>query len=183
METVRERGLAAAWQLDSAHSEVGFSVRHLMIANVRGRFQDVRTDLRLDENDLTRSTVAVEIGARSIDTGVAQRDEHLRSPDFFDAENHPTIRFASSRVEQESDDRYRVIGDLTIRGVTREVTLNAELRGPEKDPWGGERLGVTATTKIDRRDFGLTWNQALEAGGLAVAHDVAITIELELIRQ
>ncbi len=182
MEAVQERGLAT-WQVDPTHSEVGFSVRHLMVANVRGRFSEVTADLQLGESDLTLSKVAVDVDVSSINTGTEPRDQHLRSADFFDVENHPKVSFKSSRIERVSDDRYRVIGDLEIRGATREVELDAEVRGPEKDPWGGERLGVTATTKIDRRDFGLTWNQALEAGGLAVGHDVKINIELELIRK
>ena len=181
-EVIRDRG-TIAWQVDPVHSEVGFSVRHLMVANVRGRFHTVAADLNMDESDLTQSTIEVEIAANSIDTRSEQRDQHLRSADFFDAENHPTISFTSASIERLSDDRYRVSGDLTIRGTTRRVVLDTVVRGPEKDPWGGERLGVTASTKIDRRDFGLTWNQALETGGLAVAHEVKINIELELIRQ
>ncbi|MEX2281510.1 MAG: YceI family protein [Gemmatimonadota bacterium] len=182
MEAVQERGLAN-WQVDAAHSEVGFAVRHLMVANVKGRFQNLTADLQLEESDPTHSRIRVDIDAASIDTRSEQRDQHLRSADFFDAENHPRISFQSDRIERVSDDRYRVTGDLTIRGVTRQVSLDTEVSGPEKDPWGGERLGVSATTKIDRRDFGLTWNQALETGGLAVSHDVKINIELELIRQ
>ena len=172
-----------AWQVDPVHSEVGFSVRHLMVANVRGRFHNVTADLHMAESDLAQSSIEVEIETNSIGTRSEQRDQHLRSADFFDAENHPTIRFTSESIERVTDDRYRVRGDLTIRGTTRRVVLDTEVRGPEKDPWGGERLGVTATTKIDRRDFGLTWNQALETGGLAVAHEVKINIELEMIRQ
>lgn len=182
MEAVQELGLAT-WQVDPVHSEVGFSVRHLMVANVKGHFRDVTADLQLEESDPTHSTIVVDIDVASIDTRAEQRDQHLRSADFFDAENHPKMRFESGRIERVSDVRYRVTGVLTIRGATREVVLDAEVRGPAKDPWGGERLGVTATTKIDRREFGLTWNQALETGGFAVGHDVKISIELELIRK
>lgn len=181
-QVIQDRG-TIAWQVDPVHSEVGFSVRHLMVANVRGRFHNVSADLRLEESDLTKSSIEVEIDTNSIDTRAEQRDQHLRSADFFDVENHPNILFTSESIERVSDDRYRVTGDLTIRGTTRRVVLDAEVRGPKQDPWGGERLGVTASTKIDRRDFGLTWNQALETGGLTVGHDVKINIELELIRQ
>jgi polyisoprenoid-binding protein YceI len=181
-QVIQDRG-TIAWQVDPVHSEVGFSVRHLMVANVRGRFHNITADLHMDESDLTQSSIEVEIASNSIDTRSEQRDQHLRSADFFDAENHPRISFTSESIERLSDARYRVSGDLTIRGTTRRVVLDTEVRGPEKDPWGGERLGVTASTKIDRRDFGLTWNQALETGGLAVAHEVKINIELELIRQ
>jgi polyisoprenoid-binding protein YceI len=171
-----------AWNLDIAHSGVNFSVRHMVISKVRGRFAKFSGRLELDENDLTRSTVDVHIDAASIDTGVADRDNHLRSPDFFDVEKFPELTFASKRVERDGDDRYRVVGDLTIHGVTREVPLEVEAGGKTKDPWGNDRVGFTARTHIDRRDYGLLWNKAIEAGGFVVGDRVDIEIELEAVR-
>jgi polyisoprenoid-binding protein YceI len=181
MEAVKERGVSS-WQLDRTHSEVGFSVRHLMVTNVKGQFPRFAADVELNESDLTRSKVSVVIDVDSVDTRAEQRDQHLRSADFFDASNYPKMTFTSRRIERAGDDRYRVIGDLTIRGITRETVLDAEVNGPTKDPWGGERIGIAASTKVDRREFGLVWNQALETGGIAVGNDVKISLELELIR-
>ena len=172
-----------SWQVDGAHSAVNLTVRHMVISKVRGRFTKWNTKLALDTADLSRSTVEVEIEAASIDTGVADRDTHLRSADFLDAEKFPTLRYRSRRVEAPSKDRLRVIGDLTIRDVTREVVLDVEYGGQGKDPWGNQRAGFSATTSINRKDFGLTWNQALETGGLLVADRVDIEIELQAIRQ
>jgi polyisoprenoid-binding protein YceI len=172
-----------SWQVDGAHSAVNLTVRHMVISKVRGRFTKWNAKLALDTADLGRSTVEVEIEAASIDTGVADRDTHLRSPDFLDAAKYPTLRFRSRRVEVPSKDRLRVTGDLTIRDVTREVVLDVEYGGQGKDPWGNQRAGFSATTSINRKDFGLTWNQALETGGLLVADRVDIEIELQAIRQ
>ncbi len=171
------------WEIDSAHTDVGFSVKHLMISTVRGRFSDVRGTIRIDDDDLTTAIVQVEIGAASIDTRQQQRDDHLRSGDFFDVEKFPTIEFESRRIERIENDRYRVVGDLTIRDVTREVVLDATQEGRGRDPWGGERLGFSATTTIDRRDFGLTWNQALETGGLVVGNEIRITLDVEAVKK
>jgi polyisoprenoid-binding protein YceI len=172
-----------SWQVDGAHSEVSLTVRHMVIAKVRGRFTKWNAKLALDTADLSRSAVEVEIEAASIDTGVADRDTHLRSADFLDAQKFPTLRYRSRRVEAPSKDRLRVIGDLTIRDVTREVVLDVDYGGQGKDPWGNQRAGFSATTSINRKDFGLTWNQALETGGLLVADRVDIEIELQAIRQ
>ena len=169
------------WNIDAAHSEVGFEVKHLMIAKVRGRFAGVTGAITLDESDLTASSVDVSIDVSTIDTRQEQRDAHLRSGDFFDAESFPTLTFHSSRVEAVGSS-LRITGDLTIRGVTREVVLDATNEGRANDPWGGERIAFSAQTKIDRRDFGLTWNQALEAGGVAVGHDIKIAIEVEAVK-
>lgn len=169
------------WNIDAAHSEVGFEVKHLMIAKVRGRFAGVTGSISLDESDITASSVDVSIDVATIDTRQEQRDAHLRSADFFDAENFPTLTFRSRRVDATSDD-LRITGDLTIRGTTREVVLTATNEGRANDPWGGERIAFSAQTKIDRRDFGLTWNQALEAGGVAVGHDIKISIEVEAVK-
>jgi polyisoprenoid-binding protein YceI len=169
------------WQVDGAHSSVGFSVRHMVISKVRGRFARWSASLSLDTADLARSSVSVEMDAASVDTGIADRDAHLRSPDFLDAAAHPVLRFRSRKVEPVSPDRLRVTGDLTIRNVTREVILDVENGGQGKDPWGNVRAGFTATTSINRKDFGLTWNQALETGGVLVADRVDIEIELQAI--
>ena len=170
------------WTIDPAHTEVGFSVKHLMISTVRGRFADVRGTIRLDGDDLTQASVEAEIATASIDTRQEQRDAHLRSPDFFEVEKYPTITFRSTSVERIQNDRYRITGDLTIRDVTREVVLEGTDEGRGRDPWGGDRLGFSAATTIDRRDFGLTWNQALETGGVLVSNEIKIAIDLEAVK-
>jgi polyisoprenoid-binding protein YceI len=182
MSTVAEP-TTATWTIDPAHTGVEFAVRHLMISTVRGRFADVTGQLVSRDSNLTDGTIEVSIGVSSIDTREPQRDAHLRSADFFDAENHPAITFRSRRVEPRVDGRFAVAGDLTIRGTTREVALDVTTEGRGKDPWGGERAGFSATTKIRRSDFGLTWNQLLETGGVAVGDDVTITIDAELVKQ
>ncbi len=171
------------WNVDPAHSAVNLVVRHMVISKVRGHFARWNARLSLDTADLARSSVEVEIEAASIQTGVADRDAHLRSPDFLDAEKHPVLRYVSRKVEVVSAGRLRVTGDLTIRGVTREVPLDVEVGGQAKDPWGNVRIGFAATTSLSRKDFGLTWNQALETGGVLVADRVDVEIELEAVRQ
>jgi len=171
------------WQVDGAHSAVNFTVRHMVISKVRGRFTRWNATLALDSADIASSSVDVEIEAASIETGVADRDAHLRSPDFLDAAKHPTLRYKSRLVELASKDRLRVVGDLTIGGTTREVVLDVEYGGQGKDPWGNQRIGFTATASVNRKDFGLTWNQALETGGVLVADRVDIEIELQAVRQ
>ena len=170
------------WQIDSSHSEVGFSVKHLMISTVRGRFSGVQGTITIDEQDVTRSSVDVEIDASTIDTREEKRDAHLRSPDFFDVEKHPTIRFRSRRIEPLGGKRLRITGDLTIRDVTREVVLEGVDEGRGRDPWGGERAAFSATGTIDRREFGLTWNQALETGGVLVSNDIKLSIEAQAVK-
>src|SRR5712692_6599362 len=145
------------WTIDPAHSPVEFAVRHLMITTVRGRFTDVKGTLVADDADPTRAEVEVTINVNSIDTREPQRDAHLRSADFFDAETYPALTFKSTRVTDVRGDQFKLVGDLTIHGVTREVTLDVRSEGRAKDPWGGERAGYSATTKVNRRDFGLTW--------------------------
>lgn len=169
-----------AWNIDPAHTQVEFGVRHLMLSTVKGRFPGVAGTVRLDQDDPSRSSVKVEIDASSIDTRNADRDAHLRSGDFFDVENHPTIRFESREVEI-SDDRYRVGGELTIRGVSRPVVLRVERLGEVVDPWGNERIGFHAETRINRKDFGLTWNQLLEAGGVTVGEEVQISLDIQAV--
>jgi polyisoprenoid-binding protein YceI len=170
------------WQIDPAHTNVEFSLKHLMISTVRGRFGAVSGTIVLDEANPAASTVTAEIDATSIDTRQEQRDAHLRSADFFDVENHPTLRFRSTSVTK-SGDGFDVAGELTIRDVTRPVVLHATDEGRGGDPWGGERAAFSATTSIDRRDFGLTWNQALETGGVLVSNDIRISLEVQAVKQ
>ena len=171
------------WQIDPAHTSVEFAVKHMMITTVKGRFTDVSGTVVADEAEPTRSTVEATMSVATIDTRAEQRDGHLRSADFFDVEKYPTITFTSRRIEGDPTGAFRLVGDLTIRGVTKEVTLDVTNEGRGRDPWGGERAGFSATTKINRKDFGLTWNQALETGGVLVGDDVKISIEVELVKQ
>jgi polyisoprenoid-binding protein YceI len=171
----------ANWNFDPSHSSVGFSVRHLMISKVRGHFGKWEGTFDYDESDPTKSKLAVRIDAASIDTREEKRDAHLRSPDFFDVEKFPTLTFTSTRVERAGDDLV-VHGDLTIRDVTRAVQLKVESLGRSKDPWGGERAGFSASTSINRKDFGLHWNVALETGGVLVGEKIEISIEIEAVR-
>jgi polyisoprenoid-binding protein YceI len=170
------------WAVDATHVDVGFAVRHLMIATSRGRFGTVTGSATVDEQRPERSKVDITIDVNSIDTGYEQRDAHLRSPEFFDAEKFPTMRFASTKIEGDVTGDFTLIGDLTIRGVTRSITLNANAGGRGRDPWGNEKAGFSATGKLNRSDFGLVWNAALEAGGVAVSDEVKISIDLEFAR-
>ncbi|HEV2132599.1 MAG TPA: YceI family protein [Longimicrobiaceae bacterium] len=173
------------WTIDPTHTLVELSAKHMMITTVKGRFSGVTGTLVVDEQNPDNSSVEVEIETATIDTGTAQRDEHLRSADFLDVETYPKITFRSRRVEgaiNEEGDQFRVYGALTIRDTTREVMLNATYEGRGDDPWGGERVSFSATTKIDRRDFGLTWNVALEAGGILVSNEVRISLDVQAVR-
>jgi len=170
------------WEIDSSHSSIYFSVRHLVIATVRGHFTRWTATLVAPDGDFTRGSVEATIDASSIDTGVADRDAHLKSPDFLDVAQYPEIRFTTSRAIKEDHD-LRVAGRLTIKGVTRDVVLDVEHLGRVKDPWGNERAAFSATTTIDRRDFGLTWNQVLETGGVMVGERLTVNIEIEAVRQ
>jgi len=172
------------WQIDPAHSAAHFSVRHLMISNVRGEFTKLSGSALITPADRTKSTVEITIEAASVNTREPQRDEHLRSTDFFDVANYPVLTFRSKRIEALGAENFKLTGDLTIRGVTKEVTFDVEgPTPPVKDPWGFIRAGVTASTKVNRKDFGLVWNALTEAGGVVVGDDVKITIEAELIQQ
>ena len=182
MTTVQTTPALTTWKIDPAHSHIEFGVRHLMITTVKGRFGTVDGIIRTDEADRSKSEVDVNVDVASIDTREPQRDAHLRSADFFDVEKFPTITYRSRKVIEAKANEFEVVGDLTIHGVTREVALNVTDEGRTKDPWGGERAGFTATTKIKRGDFGLTWNQALETGGFVVGDDVKITLDLELVK-
>ena len=172
------------WQIDPQHSAAHFSVRHLMISNVRGEFTKVSGNTVLDPSDPTKSTVEVTIDTSSIDTREQQRDEHLRSADFFDVAHYPTITFKSKKITPAGQEHYKVTGDFTIHGVTREVTLDVEGPAqPVKDPYGNIRTGVSAAAKINRKDFGLVWNGLTEAGGVMVGDEVSLNFEAELIQK
>jgi polyisoprenoid-binding protein YceI len=170
------------WNIDASHSSLQFSVRHMVITKVRGAFKTYTGSLELNEgNDLELAKVDVVIDAASIDTAEPRRDEHLRGTDFLDVASFPTLRFESRAIAQRGE-RYRVEGDLTIHGVTRPVVLDAEFQGQAKDPWGGQRAAFNAKTSVNREDFGLTWNQALEAGGLLVGTKIDIEIEVQAVK-
>ncbi len=170
------------WDIDVGHSAIHFYVRHMVISKVHGRFAKWSGAVDLDEKDLTRSSVEVRVDAASIDTQVADRDTHLKSPDFLDVARYPELTFRSKRIEKAGA-AYRVVGDLDLHGVVREVTLEAEFAGTGKDPWGNERAGFSAKASLDRRDFGLVWNAALETGGVLVGEKVEIAIELEAVKK
>ena len=176
----------STWQLDPAHSSVEFSIKHMMMTTVRGRFKDVKATLTADEAHPEGCCVEVDLDVASIDTGVADRDAHLRGPDFFDAERYPKITFRSKRVEgdfEKEGDHFRVIGDLVIRDTTMEVVLDCVFEGRGTDPWGKERAGFSAKTELDRREWGLKWNQAIETGGVLVANKVRIEAEVQFVKQ
>lgn len=175
---------STSWQIDPAHSVAQFFVRHMMISNVKGEFSNISGVVNLDEKDLTRSTVEASIDTTTVNTRVAKRDAHLRSADFLDVEKYPTMTFRSKRVVAGDPGRYKLTGDLTIHGVTREVTFDVEGPTPAiKDPGGNVRVGASATTKINRKDFGLMWNATLESGGVVVGDEVTITVDLELVKK
>ena len=169
------------WKLDPAHTLVEFSAKHLMITTVKGRITDIEGTIHSDEKNPQNSAVEAVLKAASLDTRTDQRDHHLRSVDFLDVEKFPEIKFRSTRIEG-SKERFKLTGDLTIRDVTKPITLDVEFEGTTRDPWGGERVGFSAKGKIDRRDFGLTWNQALETGGVVVGNDIKINLEVEAIK-
>jgi polyisoprenoid-binding protein YceI len=174
------------WQIDPAHSTVEFAVKHMMFTTVRGRFTRFTGTIQVDEQNPNHSSAQVEIEAASIDTGVADRDTHLRSADFLDAQTYPTITFRSTRVagaHAKDGDRFEMTGDLTIRGKAVAVTLETTFEGIGKDPWGKQRAGFSAKAEIDRRQWGLAWNQALETGGVLVGHAVKIQVEAQAVKQ
>ena len=172
------------YQIDSQHTGAHFKVRHMMISNVKGEFSRVAGSVEFDPSNLTASRVEARIDSASVNTREAQRDSHVKSPDFLDVNRYPAITFSSTKIVSAGKDSYEVTGDLTIRGVTREVTLHVEAVTPEiKDPDGMLRRGASATTRIARKDFGLVWNAVLESGGFVVGDDVEITIDVELVRR
>jgi polyisoprenoid-binding protein YceI len=170
------------YNIDPAHSIIGFSIRHLEIAWVEGRFKDFKGTIHFDEKDVTKSSVEFSAKVESIDTGVEQRNAHLRTADFFDIAKYPEMSFKSTRVERQSKDKYVLHGDLTLKGVTKPVALPFAVTGAVKDPWGNTRFGVQAQTKLDRRDYGITGGKALENGGLDVGNEVTIELQLEAVK-
>jgi polyisoprenoid-binding protein YceI len=182
--TAISQSATTQWQIDPAHSAAHFSVRHLMISNVRGEFSKLSGSVLLDPAELTQSTVEVNLETASVNTREPQRDEHLRSADFLDVANYPAMTFRSKQIAAAGPDHFKLTGDLTIRGVTKEVTFDVEGPTPSvKDPWANVRVGVAATAKISRKDFGLVWNALIEGGGVVVGDEVSITIEAELVQK
>jgi polyisoprenoid-binding protein YceI len=176
-------GTVTTWKVDPAHSVAEFKVKHMMIANVKGKFSGITGTMTLDEADQTRSTIEASIPMETVFTGDAQRDTHLKSPDFFHVEKHPRMTFKSTKIQAKGPGELSVTGDLTIHGVTKQVAFDVEgPTPPGKDPWGNTRVGIEATTKINRKDFGLGWNAALETGGVLVGEDVSITLDVEFIK-
>lgn len=172
-----------AWQIDGSHSEIQFSVRHMMISKVRGTFESFSGNVELNESNPEAAVVDVTVDLNSINTRDAQRDGHLRSADFFDVENHPQAHFRSTKVERVDSKHAKLFGDLTIRGVTKPVTLDVTYEGSAKSPWGTTSAGFSASGKFNRKDWGLNWNQALETGGVLVGEEVQLNIEVELVKQ
>jgi polyisoprenoid-binding protein YceI len=172
------------WQIDPAHTAASFAVKHLMISTVRGEFKGITGNVNWDDQDITKSTVDVTIDAKTVDTSEPQRDNDLKSEKFFDVAKYPTITFKSRKVEQVSIGKLKVTGDLTIHGITKEAVLDVE--GPSasvKDPWGNTRVAISATTKVNRQDYGVKWNANIDGGGVVVGDDVNITIDLEMIKK
>jgi len=184
MTTVATPAVAVTtWNIDSVHSSAQFKVKHMMISNVKGEFTTITGILKYDTENVANSYVEASIDATTISTRDAQRDAHLKGADFFDVEKYPALTFKSTRVSRKSDEELTVAGDLTIHGVTRSVVFEVEgPSAPTKDPWGNTRVGLSATTRINRKDFGLTWNAALETGGILVGEDVSITLDVQFIR-
>lgn len=172
-----------SWQIDPAHSSINFSVRHMMISKVRGQFKDFSGTVDFDEDNPTNTTVQIEIDVNSIFTDEEQRDNHLKSPDFFNAANYPIATFQSTRVEQIGSETGKLYGNLTIKDITREVVLDVEYAGTAVSPWGAQAAGFSATTTLNRKDWELNWNQALETGGFLVGDKINLSIELELVKQ
>jgi len=176
--------LAATWQIDPAHSNVSFSVRHMMVSNVRGEFTKVSGTVEGDEKTPAQAVITATIDATSINTREAKRDDHLKSPDFLDVAKYPTITFKSKKIEPSGSGQFKVTGDLTLHGVTKEVVLDvSDVTAPIKDPMGKTRAGAQATTKIDRKDFGINWSKVMDGGGLMVGDEVAISIDVEATTQ
>ena len=171
------------WAVDASHSHLEFSAKHMMISTVRGRFEKFDVALDLDDQDPTRAAVEVTVDVASLTTNEARRDTHLKSPDFFDAETYPTITFRSDRVEQVGDGKFKVIGDLTIKDQTRPVTLTVTEEGRGKDPWGNQRLAYSAEATLNRKDWGLNWNVALETGGWLVGDQIKLAVDVEIVAQ
>ncbi len=180
----QETSSKSTYQIDPAHTVVEFAVKHMMFSTVKGKFTSVSGEIVLDEANPTNSAVRASVDAASVSTGDQNRDNHLRSPDFFDVEKHPTITYVSTSIRPAGKaDAYQVVGDLTMHGITNEVVFEASHLGTGKDPWGGTRAGITATATINRKDWGLNWNAPLEAGGVLVSDQVKITLDIESVRK
>lgn len=171
------------WAIDTAHSSVEFSVRHMMIAKVKGSFDIFSASIEADPTDLTTADIEFNVDVASINTRNSDRDAHLRSADFFDAENYPSLTFKSTKIVKKDDDEYEVTGDLTIRGVTRQESFTVTFEGQGKDPWGNEKVGFSAEGKINRSDYGLTWNAALETGGVLIGDQIKISLSIEAAKE
>ena len=183
LTTTPQTTTTSTWNIDPVHSVAEFKVKHMMISNVKGQFTGVKGVLTLDEANLTGSKVEATIDTATINTNDAGRDTHLKSADFFDAESFPAMEFVSTGVTRKGDGELKVAGNLTMHGVTKPVVFDVEgPTAPGKDPWGNTKIGVSATTKVNRKDFGLTWNAALETGGVLVGEDITITLELQLVK-
>ncbi|MGE5597709.1 MAG: YceI family protein [Hyphomicrobiales bacterium] len=170
------------WQVDPTHTSIEFRAKHMMVSTVKGIFQSYNIDAEINEDDLTASKGTVEIDVASVNSGSKDRDDHLRSPDFFDAEKYPKMRFASRKIERTGDGEYRLVGDLTIRDVTKEVVLEGEAHGPFEDPWGAKRVALSAEGQINRKDWGLTWNVPLGLQGAVVGDTIKLSIDAELVK-
>jgi polyisoprenoid-binding protein YceI len=171
------------WSIDLAHSTLGFKVKHLMIANVTGSFKSFTAEVETDGTDFSTATIQLKAKISSIDTNNAQRDGHLRTSDFFDAEKYPELVFKSTKIEKVDDENYQIFGDLSMKGATKSIKLNGEFGGVTKDPWGSERAGFTITGKINRTDWGINFNAVLETGGLMLSEEVKINSEIQLVKQ
>jgi polyisoprenoid-binding protein YceI len=177
-----ETAAKTKWTFDPAHSEIAFKVKHLMIVNVKGLFKDFNMDVSTNGDDFSSAKIDFSMKAASVETGDSGRDGHLKSPDFFDVENHPEITFTSATLQNKEDETFELTGDLTIKGVTKKIKLDAEFGGIQKDPWGNTKAGFSLSGKINRKDFGLVWNAALESGGVLVGDEVKISGEVELAK-
>ncbi|MFA0963682.1 YceI family protein [Roseivirga sp. BDSF3-8] len=183
MDTLNQVQTQTKWVSDPAHSELTFKVRHLMISNVKGEFTDFQVEMTSNGDDLTAAEVQVKINAGSVSTNNADRDNHLKAEDFFDVANHPELSFTSNAVQKVDDETYKVKGNLTIKGVSKEVVLDAEFGGYVTDPYGNEKAGFSISGKINRKEFGLNWNAALETGGVMVGDEVKLNAEVQLVKQ
>jgi polyisoprenoid-binding protein YceI len=181
LEPTAAGGTRTTWKIDPTHTLVEFSAKHMMITTVKGRVTEVEGTIYTDEKNPQNSSVEATLKAASIDTRTEQRDQHLRGEDFLNVEKYPEIKFKSTRITGDKQ-HFKLTGDLTIRDVTREITLDVEYEGRNKDPWGGERVGFSASGKLDRREFGLTWNQALETGGVLVGNEIKVNIEVQAVK-
>jgi polyisoprenoid-binding protein YceI len=171
------------WALDTAHSSVDFSVKHMMIAKVKGSFKEFSATIEADPQDLTSATIQFTVDLNSVDTRSADRDNHLRSADFFDVEKFPTLTFSSTKIEKTDEDEYNVTGDLSLHGVTRQETFKVTYEGSGKDPWGNTKVGFNAEGKLNRSDYGLTWNAALETGGVLVGDQIKVSLEIQAAQE